>query len=72
MSYNAAGNNSFHRVWWAENSSDAISVEGFSVVDDQTHTAPDVIGGYADPAGSITVDGITQTLPHTTLSLQLP
>ncbi|HTZ59673.1 MAG TPA: glycosyl hydrolase family 28-related protein, partial [Acidobacteriaceae bacterium] len=72
MSYDAAENDSNHRVWWAENSSQQISVNGISVLDDQTHTAPDVVGGATDPAGSITVNGITQDLLGTTLSLLLP
>jgi hypothetical protein len=72
MSYDSAENSSMHRVWWAENSSEAVSVNGFSILDDQTHTAPDVVGGFGDASGSIMVDGITQNLLDTTLSMQLP
>ena len=72
MSYDAAENASTHRLWWAENSSGSVSVNGFSVLDDQTHTAPDVVGGAGDSSGSVTVDGITQNLSGSTLSLQLP
>jgi hypothetical protein len=72
MSYDSAENSSMHRVWWAENSSQAVSVNGFSILDDQTHTAPDVVGGFGDASGSIMVDGITQNLLDTTLSVQLP
>ena len=72
MSYDAAENASTHRVWWAENSSGQVSVNGFSILDDQAHTAPDVVGGAGDPSGSVTVDGITQNLLGSTLSLQLP
>jgi hypothetical protein len=72
MSYDAAENASTHRIWWAENSSGQVSVNGFSILDDQTHTAPDVVGGAGDSSGSLTVDGITQNLSGSTLSLQLP
>ena len=72
MSYDSAENSSMHRVWWAENSSQAVSVNGFSILDDQTHSAPDVVGGFGDASGSIMVDGITQNLLDTTLSMQLP
>ena len=61
-----------YRVWWAENSSNAISVNGIDVLDDQTHPSPDVIGGAGDPSGSITVDSVSQDLLGTTLSMQLP
>ena len=72
MSYDSAENSSMHRVWWAENSSEALSVNGFSILDDQIHNAPDVVGGFGDPSGSIMVDGIRQNLLNTTLSMQLP
>jgi hypothetical protein len=72
MSFDSAENSSMHRVWWAENSSEALSVNGFAVLDDQTHPAPDVVGGAGDTSGSITIDGITQDLLGTTLTLQLP
>jgi Pectate lyase superfamily protein len=72
MSYDSAENSSMHRVWWAENNSEAVSVNGFSILDDQAHHAPDVVGGFGDASGSIVVDGITQNLLDTTLSMQLP
>jgi hypothetical protein len=61
-----------YRVWWAENSSSSISVNGIDVLDDKTHPSPDVIGGAGDPSGSITVDSVSEDLLGTTLSMQLP
>jgi hypothetical protein len=55
MSYDSAESSSMHRVWWAENSGDALAVNGISVLDDQTHTLPDVVGGAGDTSGSITL-----------------
>jgi hypothetical protein len=72
MSFDSAENSSTHRVWWAENSSDQVSVNGLSILDDQTHSAADVVGGASDAPGSLTIDGITQDLLGSTLSLQLP
>ena len=73
LSYDSdEGASSLHRAWWAENGSGPITVTGFTVLDDQSHSAPVIVGGVGDASGSLVINGLVQDLVGSTLQVQLP
>jgi hypothetical protein len=73
LSYDSdEGASSLHRAWWAENGSGPITVTGFTVLDDQSHSAPVIVGGVGDASGSLVINGLVQDLVSSTLQVQLP
>lgn len=68
-SYDSSEGNSSNRAWWAENGSSAISLNGISLVDDQTHNP--IVVGEVGGNGTITITAVTILSSLTNFVIQL-
>ncbi|MGA3047250.1 MAG: right-handed parallel beta-helix repeat-containing protein [Terracidiphilus sp.] len=68
-SYDSSEGNSMNRAWWAENGSSHISLNGISLIDNETSNP--IVVGETGGDGTITINGVSLDSPLTSFLLQL-